>query len=268
MCHPRQCPPPRQRPPPPPPGTLTRGGWVQGGDAGLHVRQEGRLDILTRGCVGGDAAAWRHGRRGVPGQRRAGVPRQRPARLQRHRAPSASGRDGIDPTTTPPTAGTHPVNGRLAVGGEANALPIELVSWLWEEEGPRGVAPGDSRHPSPPIPLMPTVSPSVPCNRVQRCPRQRGTGLCPAAACGQGRRGTGQRAGGRWGRTGHQLQRTARPGGTAAPHIPAGPGRSVPAGRGDRDGTPQTPPVRMLTSLEYARLRPWRGSCWPGGGPG
>lgn len=50
---------------------------------------------------------------------------------------------------TPPGAGTHPIDGRLAVGAEAGALPVKLVSRLQEEEGPQGLAPGARRHSSP-----------------------------------------------------------------------------------------------------------------------
>lgn len=46
-----------------------------------------------------------------------------------------------------------------------------------------------------------------------------------------------------------------------------GQGESAPAGE-EGSSTPRSPPVQKLTSLEYARLRPWRGSCWLGGGPG
>lgn len=232
-----RCAPPAPAAPPTTPGAPTRGRWVQGGDTRLHVRQEGRLDVLTRGRIGGDATARRHGRRGVPSQRRAGVPRQRPARLRRHRAPSAPSQARPALRPTPPGAGTHPVDGRLAVGAKAGALPVELVSRLQEEECCQGLAPGDGRHPAP-LPRARCL-PMVPCNRVRSCLRWRGTGPCPAAACGQGRRGMERRAEERWGHTGHRPERTARPGGTAVPGIPAGPGGSqhrqekrVPAHRG------------------------------------
>lgn len=84
--------------------------------------------------------------------------------------------------------------------------------------------------PGPPLPRA-CCLPTVPCNRVRSCPRWRGTVRCPAAACGQGRRGMERRAGGRWGHTGHRPERTAHPGGTAVPGIPAGPG-GVSTGRG------------------------------------
>lgn len=51
---------------------------------------------------------------------------------------------------------THPIDGCLAVGAEAGALPIELVSWLREEEGLQGLAPGHGGHPDlHPLPTFP-----------------------------------------------------------------------------------------------------------------
>lgn len=84
------------------------------------------------------------------------------------------------------------------------------------------MAPGDGRHPD--LHPLPTVPPVIPCNRVRHFLKRRGIGPCSAAACGQGMRGTDRRTGGRWGHTGHQLQRTARPGGTAVLGTPVGPG--------------------------------------------
>lgn len=160
---------------------------------------------------------------------------------------------------------THPIDGCLAVGAEAGTLPVELVTWLREEEGLQGMAPGDGRHPD--LHPLPTVPPVIPCNRVRHFLKRRGIGPCSAAACGQGMRGTDRRTGGRWGHTGHQLQRTARPGGTAVLGTPVGPGSQHHWERGSPHAIAFT--NAALTSLEYARLRLWRGSCWLwGGGPG
>lgn len=159
---------------------------------------------------------------------------------------------------------THPADGCLAVGTEAGALPVELVSWLWEEEGLQGLELGDGGHPD--FHPLPTVPPVVPCNRVQHCLKWRGTAPRSAAAYGQGMRGTEQRTGGRWGHTGHQMQHIARPGGTAVLGTPVRPGSQYQWERGPQYATVFT--NTALTSLEYARLRPWRGSCWLWGGPG
>lgn len=167
-------------------------------------------------------------------------------------------------STHPTCCQTHPIDGCLAVGAEAGALPIELISWLWEEEGLQGLAPGNGRHPD--LHPLPTVPPVVPCNRVQHCLKRRGTGPRSAAACDQGMRGTERRTGGRWGHTGHQLQCTARPGGTAVLGTPVGPGSQHQWERGSPYAIAFT--NAALTSLEYARLRLWRGSCWLWEGPG
>lgn len=159
---------------------------------------------------------------------------------------------------------THPADGCLAVGTEAGALPVELVSWLWEEEGLQGLELGDGGHPD--FHPLPTVPPVVPCNRVQHCLKWRGTAPRSAAAYGQGMRGTEQRTGGRWGHTGHQMQHIAHPGGTAVLGTPVRPGSQYQWERGPQYATVFT--NTALTSLEYARLRPWRGSCWLWGGPG
>jgi len=169
----------------------------------------------------------------------------------------------------PPGAGTHPVDGRLAVGAEASALPVELLSRLREEESPRGLAPGDSRPPVPPAPcpLSPLRYLVVGSGIARGGEVLAHALLQPVAGVGGGRSGG-------LGGTGSVL-------GTGRSVLPAlevllrrvslRGGGSAPMGRGgthDGPGMPRSPPARVLTSLEYARLRLCRGSCWLGGGPG
>lgn len=202
-----QCP-----PPPPSPPAPTRGRWVQGSHAGLHVGQEGRLDVLTRGHVGCHAAPWRHGRRGVPRKGRAGVPRHRPPWLRGHRH-----RHRVAVLAAPQrahAASTHPADGRLAVGAKGAALPIELLSRLRGWGQPR-VSTARPTAPSP----RPS-RPAIPYSRRRCRPQQRGTGTCLPASCARGRTGTAPRTGGR--RGGTACRGTARPAGTAAPGTPAG----------------------------------------------
>lgn len=165
---------------------------------------------------------------------------------------------------TPPAAGTHPVNGRLAIAAEAAALPIELLSRLREEERPcrwhQGTAA--TRHPRPvtTVPLQYLVIGSGVARGRQVLAHAL---LQPVPGIGGGR--SGGLGGTEW---------VLGPRCSVLPALEIRLRRVALRGRGGqcwRQGpvlAHRGTPAWTLTSVEYARLRPWRGSCWLGAGPG